>query len=161
MRKDRYNKWKDEGVLNEKIEQIKEFYSYKKKTGLIFQELGISESTWERMKRNYPDIKEAMTLGKKLHEHELISFLTERSKGFYYEEQHTLIEESNGKQKKKITKFKKYIPGDVHAAKYLLSRLHGEKYNDNIEMIKIARKKQKNTEEVWSVPTDENTIKED
>ena len=42
-----------------------------------------------------------MTLGKKLHEHELISFLTERSKGFYYEEQHTLIEESNGKQKKK------------------------------------------------------------
>ena len=33
MRKDRYNKWKDEGVLNEKIEQIKEFYSYKKKTG--------------------------------------------------------------------------------------------------------------------------------
>ena len=63
-------------------------------------------------------------------------------------------------KRKKITKFKKYIPGDVHAAKYLLSRLHGEKYNDNIEMIKIARKKQKNTEEVWSVPTDENTVKE-
>ena len=37
-----------------RLNRLKSFILIKKKTGLIFQELGISESTWERMKRNYP-----------------------------------------------------------------------------------------------------------
>ena len=49
-----------------------------------------------------------------------------------------LLKESNGKTKKKIVKIKKYIPGDVGAGKYLLSRLHGEKYNKNKEMLEIV-----------------------
>ena len=63
----------------------------------------------------------------------------------------TIIEESNGKTKKKIVKIKKYIPGDVGAGKYLLSRLHGEKYNENKEMLEIARKRQESNFEEWNV----------
>lgn len=153
MRKDTYQKWVDAGKLDENLELIRKYYSYKEYKDLIYKLLGISESTWERMKKKYVDIKDAMKEGKQLHEHLLIVHLTERSKGQYIEETHTLIEESGGKQKKKITKFKKYIPGDVAAGKYLLSRLHGEKYNENIEMIELARDKHKTNKEEWSNET--------
>ena len=67
----------------------------------------------------------------------------------------TSFEESGkNKKKKKIVKFKKYIPGDVGANKYLLSRL--QKYNENKEMLDIARKRQENNTEVWQNNEDTN-----
>jgi len=82
--------------------------------------------------------------------------LTRRATGEYYEDVQTIIEEHDGKTKKKIVKFKKYLPADVGANKYLLSRLHGEKYNENKEMLEIARKRQENNTEVWSTNEDTN-----
>ncbi len=153
--KDAYQKWKESGVLESKLKLIIDYYSYKEARGLIYNLLGISESTWERLKKKYADIRFAISEAKKLHEHLLLVSLTRRAEGEYYEDTQTIIEESAGKTKKKIVKFKKYIPGDVGANKYLLSRLHGEKYNENKEMLEIARKRQENNTEVWN--TDEDT----
>lgn len=152
--KDAYQKWIETNVIDEKIKLIIDYYSYKETKGLIYDLLGISESTWERLKRKYPEIKESIKKAKQLHEHLLLASLTIRATNQYVEETQTFIEEVAGKTKKKIVKTKKYIPADVGANKYLLSKLHGEKYNDNIEMIKIARKRQENNTEVWN--NDEN-----
>ena len=55
------------------------------------------------------------------------------------------------KPRRRSLRLKKYIPGDVGAGKYLLSRLHGEKYNENKEMLDIARKRQESNFEEWNV----------
>lgn len=142
--KDAYQKWKESGVLESKLKLIVDYYSYKEARGLIYNLLGISESTWERLKKKYADIKFAIEEAKKLHEQLLLVSITRRAEGEYYEDTQTIIEETAGKTKKKIVKFKKYLPPDVGANKYLLSRLHGEKYNENKEMLDIARKRQEN-----------------
>lgn len=98
----------------------------------------MSEATWERLNKRHEEIRFTIAEAKKLHEQLLLVSITRRAEGEYYEDTQTVIEESNGKTKKKIVKIKKYIPGDVGAGKYLLSRLRGEKYNENKEMLEIA-----------------------
>lgn len=154
--KDIYQKQKEAGILSGKLDSIKRYYAYQESKDLIYNILGISESTWKRLKKKYADIKFVIQEAKKLHEHLLLVSLTRRATGEYYEDVQTIIEEHDGKTKKKIVKFKKYLPADVGANKYLLSRLHGEKYNENKEMLEIARKRQENNTEVWSTNEDTN-----
>lgn len=90
----------------------------------------MSEATWERLKKRHEEIRFTIAEAKKLHEQLLLVSITRRAEGEYYEDTQTIIEETAGKTKKRIVKFKKYLPPDVGANKYLLSRLHGEKYNE-------------------------------
>jgi hypothetical protein len=149
--KDAYMKWKEQGLLETKLKIISDYYSYKEARGLIYNLLGVSEATWERLKKRHEELRFTIAEAKKLHEQLLLVSITRRAEGEYYEDTQTIIEESNGKTKKKIVKIKKYIPGDVGAGKYLLSRLHGEKYNENKEMLEIARKRQESNFEEWNV----------
>lgn len=99
MRKDVYEKWKEDGVLDKKLRIIKRYYSYQDADEVIYNQLGISESTWERLKKKYPDIKLAMTDSKKLHEQILLVNLTNRARDRFYEETSSVVEDYNGKQK--------------------------------------------------------------
>lgn len=156
MRKDIYEKWKEDGILDKKLRIIKRYYSYQDADELIYHQLGISESTWERLKKKYPDIKLAMTDSKKLHEQILLVNLTNRARDRFYEETSSVVEDYNGKQKKRFTKNKKFVPADFGANKYLLAKLHNVKYHDNYEMIKIAKKRENNKNEDWSNFNNEN-----
>ena len=99
--KDAYQKWIETNVIDEKIKLIIDYYSYKETKGLIYDLLGIGESTWERIKRKYPEVKEAIKKAKQLHEHLLLASLTIRATNQYVEESQTFIEEVAGKTKKK------------------------------------------------------------
>lgn len=50
--KDAYQKWKESGVLESKLKLIVDYYSYKEGRILIYNLLGISESTWERLRKS-------------------------------------------------------------------------------------------------------------
>lgn len=111
--KDAYMKWKEQGLLDAKLKIISDYYSYKEARGLIYNLLGVSEATWERLKKRQEEIRFTIAEAKKLHEQLLLVSITRRAEGEYYEDTQTIIEDSNGKTKKKIVKIKKYIPGDV------------------------------------------------
>ncbi len=157
MSKDYYERWKEENVLDKKIKLIRRFYSLRMEDDLIWNLLGISERTWERLKKKYPDIKLAMTEGKKLHEQILLVNLTSRAMDRFYEESSSIVEDVNGKVKKKFVKHKKFFPADVRANIYLLSKIHNIKYNENYEMIQIAKKRESNKQENWSNGNDEDS----
>jgi len=79
--KDIYQKWKASGVLESKLKIIIDYYSYKESRGLIYNLMGISESTWERLKKRYADVRFVIAEAKKLHEHLLLVSLTKRAEG--------------------------------------------------------------------------------
>ena len=84
--KDAYQKWKEAGILDSKLKLISDYYSYKEARGLIYNLLGISEATWERVKKRHEDVRYTIDEAKKLHEHLLLVSLTRRAEGEYYED---------------------------------------------------------------------------
>lgn len=96
--KDAYVKWKEQGLLDAKLKIISDYYSYKEARGLIYNLLGVSEATWERLKKRHEEIRFTIAEAKKLHEQLLLVSITRRAEGEYYEDTQTIIEESNGKK---------------------------------------------------------------
>lgn len=56
MRKDIYQTWKTDGLLNSKLKLIKDLASRSCWMGVIASELGIVESTFYAMRKKYKDI---------------------------------------------------------------------------------------------------------
>ena len=83
--KDAYVKWKEQGLLETKLKIISDYYSYKEARGLIYNLLGVSEATWERLKKRHEEIRFTIAEAKKLHEQLLLVSITRRAEGEYYE----------------------------------------------------------------------------
>lgn len=130
------------------LNQIQEWYEDLDERQIAVDKLGIAVSTWEKYKKEYPELRDVLKKGKQNLVSELKTSLKKKAKGFYYEETKTCIREVDGKQVKTIEKYKKYAQPDTGALHLLLKNLDDSWHNDDIETInmkkeqlKIAREK--------------------
>lgn len=133
------------------LNQIQEWYEDLDERQIAVDKLGIAVSTWEKYKRENPELREVLKRGKQQLVSELKTSLKKKAKGFYYEETKTCIREVDGRQVKTIEKYKKYAQPDTGALHLLLKNLDESWHNDDLETInmkkeqlKIAREKMEN-----------------
>lgn len=133
------------------LNQIQEWYEDLDERQIAVDKLGIAVSTWEKYKKENPELREVLKKGKQHLVSELKTSLKKKAKGFYYEETKTCIREVDGKQVKTIEKYKKYAQPDTGALHLLLKNLDETWHNDDLETInmkkeqlKIAREKMEN-----------------
>lgn len=91
----------------------------------IANNMGIAAGTLYEWKKRFPEIDEAIKKGKRPVDLEVENALLKRALGYDYEEVKTLIEEVDGKKKKKVEKITKHVPADVTAAIFWLRNRKG------------------------------------
>lgn len=127
------------------LNQIQEWYEDLDERQIADQ-LGIAVSTWEKYKKQYPELRDVLKKGKQHLVSELKTSLKKKAKGFYYEETKTCIREVGGKQVKVIEKYKKYAQPDTGALHLLLKNLDENWHNDDQVTIDIKKKQLELTE---------------
>lgn len=91
----------------------------------IASNIGIAPGTLYEWMKKFPEIREAIKKGKRPVDIEVENALLKRALGYEYEEVKTLIEEVDGKKKKKIEKTVKHVPADVSAIIFWLRNRKG------------------------------------
>ena len=108
--------------------------------GEIAKKLGIAVSTFEKYKRQYPELRQALKDGKQELITELKTSLKKKAKGYYYEETKTCIrQDANGREIKVVEKYKKYAHPDTGAIHLLLKNLDDDWRNDDKATIEIKQ----------------------
>lgn len=111
----------------------------------IAKKLGIAYSTFQKYKREYPALNEALKNGKQTLILDLKDSLKKKAKGFYYEE--TKIREvTTGRPGKEVTTkvkdvIRRYAQPDTGAIHLLLKNLDPEWRNDDQQTMDMKREK--------------------
>lgn len=149
-RKNRYYSYVEPNL--DKIEKWVELLS----EAQISERLGISYATFQKYKKEYPALNEALQRGRQHLVEDLKDSLKKKAKGFYYEE--TKIREiTTGKPGKEITTrvkdvHRKYSPPDTGAIHLLLKNLDPDWRNDDQTTIDMKKEKinlEKERNEGW------------
>lgn len=113
-KKRRHTTYKD-WITNEGLLQLEGWA----RDGLINKQIahniGIAEGTLYNWINKYSEISESLKKGKEVIDREVENALLKRALGYEYEEVQTTIEDTDGKQRKKIIKTKRHIPSDTTA----------------------------------------------
>lgn len=128
------------------LNQIQEWYEDLDERQIAVDKLGIAVSTWEKYKRENPELRDVLKRGKQQLVSELKTSLKKKAKGFYYEETKTCIRELGGKQVKTIEKYKKYAQPDTGALHLLLKNLDDNWHNDDKATLDLKQKQLELTE---------------
>lgn len=137
------------------LDKIQEWVEYLSEEN-IADKLGVSYSSLQKYKREYPALNEALQRGRQNLVDELRKTMKKRATGFYYEE--TKIREiTTGKPGMEITTrvkdvHRKYCPPDVGAAHLLLKNLDPEWRNDDLTTVELKKQKlemEKERNEGW------------
>ncbi len=110
----------------------------------IAARLGISKSSFENYKRQYPELVAALRKGKTLLIDDLKDSLRKKAKGFYYTEtKRTYFENETGQQvgDSKVERTEKYAPPDTGAIHLLLKNLDEDWRNDDKATMDLKREK--------------------
>lgn len=107
--------------------------------GQIAKKLGITQQTFEKYKKEHPELVEALKEGTQDLCEELHDTMKRKAKGFVYIETKITEDEKNGK---KVETFKKYAQPDTVALHLLLKNLDPNWHNDDITTIKFKEKQQ-------------------
>ncbi len=122
------------------LNQIQEWYEELDERQIAVDKLGIAVSTWEKYKKENPELRDVLKRGKQHLVGELKTSLKKKAKGFYYEETKTCIRELDGKQVKTIEKYKKYAQPDTGALHLLLKNLDDSWHNDDKVTLDLKKK---------------------
>ena len=124
----------------------------------IAKNIGISRSTLSEWKKKHPDILDTLKKNKEVADIQVENALFKRALGYEYEEVKTLIEEVDGKKKKKVEKTKKHVPADVSAGIFWLRNRKGKTWSnkDDIEIRRLEIEMEKMKAETDKI-TKENT----
>ena len=128
------------------LNQIQEWYEDLDEKQIAVDKLGIAVSTWEKYKKENPELRDVLKRGKQQLVSELKTSLKKKAKGFYYEETKTCIRELGGKQVKTIEKYKKYAQPDTGALHLLLKNLDDNWHNDDKATLDLKQKQLELTE---------------
>lgn len=102
----------------------------------ISKNMNISYSTFREWKKKYSALSAALKKGKTPVDFEVENALLKRAMGFEYEETETIIEELDGKQRKRIKKIKKVALPETSAIIFWLKNRMPEqwrKFNPVVE----------------------------
>ena len=124
----------------------------------IAHNIGIRRETLYVWKNKYPNISNALKKGKEVIDRQVENALLKRALGYEYEEVKTLVEEVDGKKKKKIEKTKRHVPADVSAGIFWLRNRKGKAWSnkDDIEIRRLEIEMEKMKAETDKI-TKENT----
>jgi len=147
---DYYEKWERDGILDKRLNEIKELISKGVPQVEIAKILGMSEKTMYKLKNRHPKMNQAFVFGNDDLKYTLIDTLIKKAVGYEYEETQTTIEETKTGTKKKIVKYKKKAQPDMNAVRYLLIIKFGRDFNDKKEEIDAMYERLRNREEKWT-----------
>lgn len=129
MASGKYNGW----LTNEGLIKIEGWARDGLTDEQIARNMGISPSTLYEWKKKYPEISEVLKKGKEVVDRQVENALLKRALGYDYEEVKTLIEDVDGKKKKKVEKTVKHIVPDVTAQIFWLKNRKPEIWRDRRE----------------------------
>ena len=126
----------------------------------ISKNMSISYSTFREWKKKYSALSAALKKGKTPVDFEVENALLKRAMGFEYEETETIIEEVDGKQRKRIKKIKKVALPETSAIIFWLKNRMPEqwrKFNPVVEA-KIKAETQALLKDTKVAPSEEIII---
>lgn len=126
----------------------------------ISKNMSISYSTFREWKKKYSALSAALKKGKTPVDFEVENALLKRAMGFEYEETETIIEEVDGKQRKRIKKIKKVALPETSAIIFWLKNRMPEqwrKFNPVVEA-KIKAETQALLKDTDVAPSEEIVI---
>lgn len=94
MRKNNYQTWKNDGILQSKLKLIKELASRSCGMGVIATELGISENTLYSLRKKYKDVEKSYEDGRNMLKKSLLEKMFERAMGFTIVNEDQIIEQT-------------------------------------------------------------------
>ena len=107
----------------------------------IAKRLGISVVSFEKYKKEHPELRRALKQGRDELVEDLKLTLKKKAKGFTYTEKKTIIRDENGKKVKVIEETEKYAHPDTGAIHLLLKNLDDTWRNDDRETMDLRREK--------------------
>lgn len=126
----------------------------------ISKNMSVSYSTFREWKKKYSALSAALKKGKTPVDFEVENALLKRAMGFEYEETETIIEEIDGKQRKRIKKIKKVALPETSAIIFWLKNRMPEqwrKFNPVVEA-KIKAETQALLKDTEVAPSEEIVI---
>lgn len=99
----------------------------------IANNVGIHVATLYEWKKRFTEIDDALKRGKEVIDMEVENAMLQRALGYEFEEVKTIVEDTDGKTKKKIEKIQKHIPADVTAQIFWLKNRKPEHWRDRRE----------------------------
>ena len=148
-KEDTYEMWKRTGVLNSKLDYIRDasatFYSQKQ----MCHDLGISEVTFIALKKRHPEIEKAIAEGEAILLQDMFSSLKKKAMGYKETTTSKSMEKNGiGVTKSKVSEEEKYYPPDFEAIKYILIMKYGKDFDPKKFMLEMMEKK--NEPEQWN-----------
>lgn len=122
------------------LENISEMYGVMTEEQ-IAKKLGIARSTFERYKKEHPELREALSKGREDLIAELKATLKQKARGFHYKETKTTIRDEGGRKVKVVEQFEKYAQPDTGAIHLLLKNLDETWRNDDRETMDLKRQR--------------------
>lgn len=137
--------------------EISKWYEDLTEEEIATKKLGVAVSTFEKYKKEHPELKQALLDGRQNLVIDLKASLKRKAKGFYYTETKTVKVhdfENDIDVIAKVETYKKYAQPDTGAAHLLLKNLDPSWHNDDAETLEIKKKqvelqKQKLDQDNW------------
>ncbi len=149
MRKNIYLEWKSKEVLKDKLELIKKFAGVGIGEESIAESLGIALRTFQKMKSDRSDVRQAYESGKNILKDSMIANIIRRANGGKTTDEDQYIEETpRGTRKRIIKHTKEHLP-DIGAAKYILAIYFGKEFSDKKFELELAEKRIEKQNEEW------------
>lgn len=105
----------------------------------IAKNLGISKTTLEDYKKNYPNLSNALKKGKEVLIVELENALIKKALGYEYEQSKKYIKDEDGTKTTYTEVTKHHQPPDTAAVFILLKNKAPDKYADNPQLLDLKR----------------------
>lgn len=112
--------------------------------GEIARKLGIGITSFEKYKREHPELREALREGRFELVEDLKLTLKKKAKGFSYTEKERIIQDVDGKKTTIVREREKYAPPDTGAIHLLLKNLDDSWRNDDKPTMDLRREKLEN-----------------
>lgn len=108
----------------------------------ICERLGVSVVSFEKYKKENPELTEALKQGRQDLVVELKDTLKRKAKGYYYTETKTFIKHDGGREINTVEETRKYAQPDTGAIHLLLKNLDETWHNDDTITIELKRMQQ-------------------
>lgn len=122
------------------LDDIRKWYQLLNE-GEIAKKLGIGVTSFEKYKREHPELREALREGRFELVEDLKLTLKKKAKGFSYTEKKRVIRDENGKKTTSVEETERYFPPDTGAIHLLLKNLDDNWRNDDGPTMALRREK--------------------
>jgi len=147
---DIYKNWVESGKLPEVLAFITECAKKLVSQKEMCRVLKINANTFSSMKKDHPDIQEAIDKAKYELKKDLASAMYKKAVGYETVEEDQYIVDKGGQQVKKVHRTKKQVGPDYKALTYLLTKHFGREWSERYEDLTfMAEQKEKANDEEW------------